>query len=106
VCRARGGVGALGSAEEGDANPRSPVCSELGAPGRRADTTHLAIVRPGTPIVSRRRARASDFRMPGAPFAWTKAGLELEIGFGDSSIWRRLFFAGKYRFFCSILMTA
>jgi hypothetical protein len=29
--------------------------------------------------------------MPGAPFAWTKAGLELEIGFGDSSIWRRLF---------------
>ena len=67
------------------------VCSEVGAPGRRADTTHLAIVRPGTPIVSRRRARASDFRMPGAPFAWTKAGLELEIGFGDSSIWRRLF---------------
>src|SRR5689334_11364632 len=56
------------------------VCSELGAPRRRADTTHLAIVRPGTPIVSRRRARASDFRMPGAPFAWTKAGLEPEIG--------------------------
>jgi hypothetical protein len=62
--------------------------------------------RPGTPIVSRRRARASDFRMPGAPFAWTKAGLELKIGFGDSSIWRRFFFAGKYRFFCSVLMAA
>jgi hypothetical protein len=30
-----------------------------------------------------RRTRASDFRMPGAPFTWTKAGLELEIGFGE-----------------------
>ena len=26
---------------------------------------------------------ASDFRMPGAPFTWTKAGVELEIGFRD-----------------------
>ena len=32
---------------------------------------------------SRRRSSASDFRMPGAPFTWTKAGVELEIGFRD-----------------------
>ena len=36
--------------------------------------------------------------MPGAPFTWTKAGFELEIGFGDfehlAALFRRL---GKYR---------
>ena len=32
---------------------------------------------------SRQRAPARDFRMPGAPFTWTNAGLELEIGFRD-----------------------
>lgn len=26
---------------------------------------------------------ASDFRMPDAPFTWTKAGVELEVGFRD-----------------------
>jgi hypothetical protein len=29
------------------------------------------------------KSSASDFRMPGAPFTWTKAGVELEIGFRD-----------------------
>ena len=77
VCRARGGSELSGPWRKGMRTLGPRVCSEVGAPGRRADTTHLAIVRPGTPIVSRRRARASDFRMPGAPLAWTKAASSL-----------------------------
>ena len=47
---------------------------------------------------SRRRTRASDFRMPGAPFTWTKADLELEIGFRD--------FEGRARFSQSLAKPA
>jgi hypothetical protein len=50
------------------------------------DATDTAIAKPGTPIVRINEAPASDFRMPGSPFTWTKAGLELEMASATSSI--------------------
>ena len=61
-----------------DSNPRSP--------GYGWNSIQLA--RDATDATQERRSfaltsSASDFRMPGAPFTWTKAGVELEIGFRD-----------------------
>jgi len=65
-----------------DSNPRSPVDGELGAPGPRA--TRAARHRE-TP--ERRSfastSSASDLRHTWGAFHMDKAGLEIEIGFGD-----------------------
>jgi LysR substrate binding domain len=65
-----------------DSNPRSPIDGELGAPGPRA--TRAARHRE-TP--ERRSfastSSASDLRHTWGAFHMDKAGLEIEIGFGD-----------------------
>src|SRR6266851_4470650 len=64
---------------EMDSNPRSPGYGGARFSWRRA-------TRPMPPRNARSFALtswASDFRMPDAPFTWTKAGVELEIGLRD-----------------------
>src|SRR6202048_3284558 len=60
---------------------------EPSVPRLRWSSVQLA-ARDATDATPERRSfastsSASDFRMPGAPFTWTKAGVELEIGFRD-----------------------
>ena len=60
---------------------------EPSVPRLRWSSVQLA-ARDATDATPERRSfastsSASDFRMPGAPFTWKKAGVELEIGFRD-----------------------
>ena len=67
------------------ANPRAPVYGELGAPGLR-DASHAIAERRS--FASRSSAR--DLRHGWGGFDLDKAGLEIEIGFGDFDVRRKV----------------